>query len=144
MRKNISLSIVLFWVTISGFAQVEKTEEMILNLSKKKFDWMAARRYDSLEAILDDRLNYIHSNGWTQSKREVMDDFASGKLTYREIKVAESFVRLYDKTAIVTGKGKFSGFVSGNPFAMELAYTEVYIKRKKAWLLASRHANKMP
>jgi hypothetical protein len=141
MRKNISLSIVLFWVTISGFAQVEKTEEMILNLSKKKFDWMAARRYDSLEAILDDRLNYIHSNGWAQSKREVMDDFASGKLTYREIKVAESFVRLYDKTAIVTGKGKFSGLVSGNPFGYWHRDTPIrcprYGKKKKVAYLGS-------
>lgn len=144
MKKNISLSIVFFCLTVSSLAQGGKTEELILNLSKKKFDWMVAKRYDSLEAALDDRLKYIHSNGWAQSKKEVMDDFTSGKLAFQEIKVAESFVRLYDKTAIVTGKGKFSGLVSGNSFAMELAYTEVYIKRKKDWLLASRHANRMP
>ncbi len=102
------------------------------------------RRYDSLELLLDDQVKYIHSNGWAQSKKEVVDDFASGKLSYQKIEVTESAISLYDKTCIVTGKGKFSGTVNNNAFAMELSYTEVYVNMNDRWLLASRHANRMP
>ena len=143
MKKNISLLFVFACVALSGLAQ-SKTEQLVLNLSKKKFEWMVTKRYDSLELLLDDQLKYIHSNGWMQSKKEVIDDCTSGKLVYQKIEVTESTVRLYDKTAIVTGKGKFSGVNSNNPFALELTYTEVYIKSKNRWLLASRHANRMP
>ena len=143
MKRNNVLLIVFTLATLSGFAQ-SQTEQLVLDLSKRKFDWLINKRYDSLELLLDDQLKYIHSNGWVQSRKEVMDDSKSGKLVYQKIDVTESTVRLYDKTAIVTGKGKFSGIGNNNPFAMELAYTEVYIKNKGRWLLASRHANRMP
>ena len=143
MKNNNVLLIVFTLATLSGFAQ-SKSEQLVLDLSKKKFDWMLNKQYDSLELLLDDQVKYIHSNGWAQSKKEVIDDFASGKLSYQKIEVTESTVRLYDKTAIVTGKGKFAGTVNNNAFAMELSYTEIYIYNKDRWLLASRHANRMP
>ncbi len=143
MKNNNVLLIVFTLATLSGFAQ-SKSEQLVLDLSKKKFDWMLNKQYDSLELLLDDQVKYIHSNGWMQSKKEVVDDFASGKLTYQKIEVVESTVRLYDQTAIVTGRGKFSGAVNNNTFAMELFYTEVYVNKKNRWLLASRHANRMP
>ena len=143
MKKNSVLIIVFTLTALSGLAQ-SKTEQLVLDLSKKKFDWMVNKRYDSLELLLDDQVKYIHSNGWAQSKKEVVDDFASGKLSYQKIEVTESAISLYDKTCIVTGKGKFSGTVNNNAFAMELSYTEVYVNMNDRWLLASRHANRMP
>lgn len=143
MKKNNTLLIVFALAALSGFAQ-SKTEQVLLDLSKKKFDWMVNKKYDSLELLLDEQLKYIHSNGWIQSKKEVIDDCTSGKIVYQKIEVTESTVRVYDKAAIVTGKGKFSGVNSNNPFALELTYTEVYIKNRNRWLLASRHANRMP
>jgi len=142
MKRN-TILLVLTLSTLSGFAQL-KNEQAILDLSKRKFDWLINKQYDSLEFLMDDQLKYIHSNGWVQSKQEVIDDSKSGKLTYQKVELSESAVRLYDNTAIVIGKGKFSGIGNNNPFALELTYTEVYIKSKGRWLLASRHANRMP
>jgi hypothetical protein len=143
--KNANLLLIVFLLfSSSSFAQPVKTEELILDLSRKKFNWMVSLQSDSLAAILDDQLVYIHSNGWAQSKKEVLADFISGKLSYQSIEVVESSMRLFDKTAIVTGKGKFAGVVSGISFSMNLLYTEVYIRKGNNWLLASRHANKMP
>ena len=143
--KRISLVIIiLILLSFSSFAQPGKTEQQILDLSKRKFDWMVNKNTDSLKAVLDEQVKYIHSNGWTQTKQEVIDDFISGKLVYQKIEISETIARLYGTTAIVTGKGKFSGAVNQTPFAMELAYTEVYIKKDNHWLLVSRHSNKMP
>jgi Domain of unknown function (DUF4440) len=93
--------------------------------------------------VLDDQAQYVHSNGWIQTKQEVLDDVISGKLNYQEVIVSEANVRLYPGMAILIGKGKFSGIVNKNLFTMELLYTEVYVKRGMKWLLASRHANKL-
>ncbi|MBK5278180.1 MAG: nuclear transport factor 2 family protein [Bacteroidia bacterium] len=142
--KNRILFIVLILQTASGFAQNEKIEKYILDLSQRKFEWMLNKNLDSLEVLLDDQVKYIHSNGWAQSKKDVIDDLKSGKLSYQNIKVTESSVRRYDKAAIVNGVGYFSGMVNITSFAMELSYTEVFVYRNGKWLLVSRHANRMP
>jgi hypothetical protein len=144
MKKNSFLFITFILLSFSSFAQLGNVEQQILDLSKRKFDWMVSKNMDSLKAVLDEQVKYIHSNGWIQSKQEVIDDFLSGKLAYQKIEISEAAARLYSTTAIVTGKGKFSGTVNITPFAMELAYTEVYIKKDNHWLLVSRHSNKMP
>lgn len=144
MIRSVFILITLTLLSFSSFAQPGKTEQQILDLSKRKFDWMVNKNVDSLKTLLDEKVKYIHSNGWTQSKQEVIDDFLSGKLAYQKIEISEAAARLYATTAIVTGKGKFSGTVNQTPFAMELAYTEVYIKKDNHWLLVSRHSNKMP
>lgn len=120
-----------------------KQEQSILDLSKKKFQWMIAMNFDSLESALDDRLVFIHSNGWPETKGEFIDDIKSGKLRYSAIEVIESSVRVYPTSAIVIGRGKFTVTLDGKDLALELKYTEVYIARNEKWLLASRHANRM-
>lgn len=144
MKRNLSLLAIFALMTLSGFAQSGKAEQLISDLSKRKFEWMIDKRLDSLEAMLDDHVKYIHSNGWTQSKKEVLDDFVTGKLAYQKIEITESTVRLFEGTAIVTGKGKFSGTVSNIKFSLELSFTEVYVTKMNQWLLVSRHANRMP
>ncbi len=141
MRKLLMIG--LLWVFVLSASGQTSAEKSVLDLSKTKFDWLINKQYDSLVKLLDDRIQYVHSNGWIQSKADVINDIITGKLTYQKIQVDESNVRLYNNTAIVTGTGKFEG-KGESPFAINLCYTEVYIKSGNNWKLASRHANKMP
>jgi Domain of unknown function (DUF4440) len=118
-------------------------EQQILDLSKKKFHWMIEMKFDSLESVLDDRMIFIHSNGWTENKAEFIQDIKTGKLRYKSIDVLEASVRLYSTTAIIIGRGKFIVVLDGKDLQLELKYTEVYIQQNGGWLLASRHANRL-
>lgn len=138
----IVLLVIAILVSGSVFAQ-SKAEQDVLNLSKRKFVWLIEKQCDSLDLLLDERLMYIHSNGWSQSKKEVFDDMQSGKLIYKQIDVEATQVRLYGNTAIVTGTGRFQGSREDKEFDLPLSYTEVYVKQGKRWLLATRHANRM-
>ena len=140
--KKYFVSIVLLITVVATQAQV--SEQALLDLSKKKFGWMIRMQYDSLEAVLDDRLLFVHSNGWTETKQEFIQDIKSSKLRYTNIQVLESSVRIYPATAIVTGKGKFNVLLDGSPLDINLFYTEVYILKNDKWLLASRHSNRLP
>jgi hypothetical protein len=144
MRPRFSLTLLVVLISLSAFAQVNKAEQQILNLSQAKFGWMVQQQLDSLSQILDERVRYGHSNGWVQTKQEVLSDFKSGKLVYSKVVVTDASVRLYKNTAIVMGKGKFDGSINNVSFSLDLLYTEVYVKKGKQWLLATRHANKMP
>lgn len=125
-------------------AKAQSNEQAVLDLSKKKFGWMIRMKYDSLQAALDDRLMFVHSNGWVENKQEFIQDVKSGKLRYTNIQVIEATARVYPSTAIVTGKGKFQVTLEGNNLELTLSYTEVYIQKEGKWLLASRHANRVP
>ncbi len=143
--KTHLVSVALYLMATLSFAQSPGQEQQtVLDLSKKKFDWLITRRIDSLGVLLDDEVQYIHSNGWIQSRNDVLEDIRSGKLNYNKVTIKETGVRLYNTTAIVTGLGTFEGINDGKPFSLELRYTEVYVKTKNHWKLVLRHANRMP
>ena len=118
-------------------------DQRIIDLSKKKFQWMIAMNFDSLESMLDDRMVFIHSNGWPETKTEFINDIKSGKLRYKSIDVVEASARMYQGSAVIIGRGKFKVTLDGKDLELELKYTEFYIQKNSKWLLASRHANRL-
>jgi len=138
------LVIVVFLCATANLLAQSPTETYLLELSRKKFEWLIAKNADSIQVTFDDRIQYVHSNGWIQSKQEVLDDMKSGRLVYQQVTVKEAMVRVYGNAAVVTGLGTFEGINSGTAFKLDLRYTEVYVKTRTRWMLASRHSNRMP
>lgn len=122
------------------YAQSDKAVAEVLSLHKKKFEWLINKNYDSLTAVLDDELMYIHSNGWIETRSQVLDDLKTGVITYTKSEVIESKVRMFGNSAVITGKGAFAGTARGNAFELNLLYTEVYSRVSGKWKLVSRHA----
>jgi hypothetical protein len=140
--KSVWLFIFIFCIAISSFAQQTAEEEQIMELSTKKWNWMINKKYDSLQSILHDRVTYIHSNGWSQSKKDIIDDFKSGKLVIKSVEIQSQTTQIFNQTAILNGMAKVTGETNGAPFSLNLVYTEGYIKENGKWLLVSRLATK--
>lgn len=119
------------------------TEQFVLRLHEKKFQWMTKKQLDSLNNILDARVVYVHSNGWQQNKKEIIDDLKSGKLVMNHVTVIEAKARVYKGAVIINGKGKFDVMVDGKAVVLDLLYTEVYVRKNAGWLLVTRHANRI-
>ncbi|MBS4064623.1 MAG: nuclear transport factor 2 family protein [Chitinophagaceae bacterium] len=119
------------------------TEQFVLRLHEKKFQWMVKKQLDSLSNMLDERAVYVHSNGWQQNKKEVTEDLKNGKLIMNSVIVTEAKARVYKGAVIINGKGKFDVVVDGKAVVLDLLYTEVYVRKKEGWLLVSRHANRI-
>jgi hypothetical protein len=140
--KNSILILVFISISITAHAQIQQ-EQAILELSKKKFQWMITMNYDSLEPVLDERMVFIHSNGWGEIKTEFIEDIKTGKLRYTSINVLEASVRLYSGSAVIIGRGKFNVKLDGKDLEFDLKYTEFYVQKNGKWLLASRHSNRL-
>ncbi|MFN5135465.1 MAG: nuclear transport factor 2 family protein [Chitinophagaceae bacterium] len=119
------------------------TEQYVLRLHERKFQWMIKKQTDSLNSILDPRVIYVHSNGWQQNRKEITDDLKSGKLIMNNVTVTEAKARVYKGAVIITGKGKFDVVVDGKAVVLDLLYTEVYVRKKDGWFLVTRHANRI-
>jgi glycerophosphoryl diester phosphodiesterase len=117
-------------------------KERINDIHMKKFNWMINAQIDSLDNILHKDVYYIHSNGWKETKSELIQNLKSEKLKYVQIKIHQSEVRTDENAAIVTGKGTFNVSLDGKDIELNLYYTEVYIIGKEGIKLISRHACK--
>lgn len=136
--------ILLFWfISLSAAAQEANQEKYLLDLSRRKFDWMVAKQLDSLSQLLDKDMLYIHSNGLIQKKEEMLESFKTGSLLLDSVKIIDAAIRMFGTTAIITGKGNFFGSMRGTKFQSTLLYTEVYVNENQHWKLVSRHANKL-
>jgi len=144
MNRFILIILILILFQKNVLSQPDATKPFIIQISSKKSDWMVKKNIDSLEALMDDQFLFIHSNGWTQTKKDFFDDFETGKLIYDHIETSEATVKIYNDTALLTGKGKFMGKVDGKPFNLDLIYTEVYVRMDNRWRFVSRQSTRLP
>lgn len=122
----------------------QPSEAEILRLVRNKFDWFKNHQYDSIRALMDENLQYIHSNAWVENAHDIIENLKTGKLVYKKVDLDELNVRLYNQTAVVTGRGWFEGISTGSPFAVRLLFTEVYVQQRGRWKLVNRHACRIP
>jgi ketosteroid isomerase-like protein len=136
--KNLFL-IALVFVSFAGQAQ-STTEEAVKKAEMQRFDAQVKKDFAALETLLADDLIYVHSNGNIDNKTSYIQSIRDGKSQYDEIKSEEMRVRVYGKTAVITGVCVVKMPTNPN---LRLRYTDVYIKRKGNWQLASWQSLRM-
>jgi len=143
MKKNLLVLFLLISLPFFSQTKKDKIAHHIIALHQKKFDLMISKQFDSLSLILDADLKYIHSNGWVESKEDLLANLKSDKLVYKKVLVSETKVTLTNHVAIVSGKGLFSVVLDNQTLEIPLMYSEIYVKKRGKWLLLHRHANKL-
>ncbi|MFN4300164.1 MAG: nuclear transport factor 2 family protein [Thermaurantimonas sp.] len=133
--------LLLAWLfSISLKAQIKGD---VPTLHAVKFRWMIERNLDSLAMLLHPKLQYIHSNGWIESRDEVLENIRSGKLIYRQVEIQSISVREKGMKAIVKGRGTFHVTLDGKDISIPLSYEEHYKKSRKGWQLIFRKSQRI-
>lgn len=127
----------------SAFAQ-SSLEEEALALHEKKFQWMETKQLDSLDALLHEDIQYVHSNAWRETKSEVIKNLKTDHLTYRKVTIEIASAQAFDNTVVVNGRALFEVALDGKPIDIHLDYTEIYLFSGDRWQLISRHSCKIP
>ena len=83
----------LLLVSGSILAQ-SKTEAVIIKLSAEKYASMNPSSLDKLKTLLDDRMIFIHSNGMTETKADMIQHIKEGKWMLRKVDSREVNVRV--------------------------------------------------
>lgn len=120
----------------SSNLQSKKTEQEIISLSKQKWQWMSERKVISLDALFHEKAVFVHM-GATMSKKQELDVIKSGGIHYKTVEIQETSVQIIDKTAILLNKIRLVAVVGGNEVTNPFVVTEVYVKQKGNWKLAS-------
>ena len=141
MKKLLFGSFVLFLFN-SSFAQIDSVG---LKNAMQQLDKALLQKDETvLKSVLHKDLSYGHSNGWIQSKSDILNDFKSGKLTYNKIENNSSAIIVITKDyATVKTNTDAEGVVIGTAFNLKLHIMQFWIKTKKGWQLIARQSAKL-
>ena len=140
MKKLLFGSLVLFLFN-NSFAQIDSIG---LKNTMQQLDKALLQKDETvLRSVLHDDLSFGHSNGWIQSKNDILSDFASGKLTYNKFENnSSSIVKISKEYATVKTNTNAEGEVNGTAFKLTLHIMQFWIKTKKGWQLIARQSAK--
>jgi len=122
--------------TIKTAAKNTPAEQEIINLSKKKWDWMAVKNVDSLNELFSDKSMFIHMGG-SWGKTQELATIKGGGIWYKKAQVYEVIVNMFDNTAILLNDIDLEAVVGGNTVTNPFMVTEVYVKENGKWKMGS-------
>lgn len=139
MRKL--LTILLLFITLSTFAQ--KRDTTGLSWCVLQFNSALVNK-DTVELnwLLRDDIHYIHSNGWVQSKTDIIDDLYNGKLTYKNIDVTSRTVKFNGTIGTVEMMANMDILMGGKPMHLSLKINRLWTWKNDKWELFSRMSEK--
>jgi hypothetical protein len=139
MKKSIFGLLLLVLFTTNTFAQ-NTTEQEIIELSKQKWQWMADKNVDNLTPLFDDKSVFVHMGG-SWGKTQEINIIKSGGIHYKKADIHEVSVNIIGNTAILLNK--ITLLAVGNEVTNPFIVTEVYVKVKDNWKLASLSFTKL-
>ena len=109
-------------------------EQIIKELSQKKWDWMSAKNTDSLGVLFNEKCEFVHMGGTWGKEREI-DIIKGGFIWYKKAEVYSSSVKFYGNTAIILSDIDLVAVVGGNDAINPFMVTEVYVNEGGTWKL---------
>jgi uncharacterized protein DUF4440 len=111
-------------------------QQEIINLSKKKWNWMADKNVDSLNILFDEKAMFIHMGG-SWGKQPELNTIKTGGIWYKKAEVYSVIVNMFGNTAILLNDIDLEAVVGGNTVTNPFMVTEVYIKESGKWKMGS-------
>jgi len=121
--------------TIKTAASHTPEQQEVINLSNMKWDWMAEKKVDSLEALFVDKAMFTHMGG-TWGKTQELATIKSGGIWYKKALVYAVDGRIFGNTAILLEDIDLQAVVGEHEVSNPFMVTEVYIKENGKWKLA--------
>jgi hypothetical protein len=134
--KTVIIGAFLVLTGIGATAQNTEEEQKMIELSEKKWEWMADKDADKLEDLFHEKSQFVHMGGSWGKDREV-SIIRSGGIHYKKADIHEVSADIIGNTAIVSSRITLLAVVGGNEVSNPFITTEVYVKEGEDWKLAN-------
>ena len=122
--------------TIQNAKSNTPEQQEVINLSKKKWNWMADKNVDSLNVLFEEKSMFVHMGG-SWGKTQELNTIKSGGIWYKKAEVYAVTVNMFGNTAILLNDIDLEAVVGGNTVTNPFMVTEVYIKENGKWKMGS-------
>lgn len=105
---------------------------------------LLAKDSAQLRTVLHRNVSYGHSNGWIETKQEVINDLFNGMLDYQQIKTVDtSQINVWENTGIVRSVISVTVAVEGKLLHLKLKVLQAWVYEKGKWQLLGRQSVKV-
>ncbi|MBL7702746.1 MAG: nuclear transport factor 2 family protein [Ferruginibacter sp.] len=132
---------ILFFFTVA-FANAQTDEDKLITTMKEFHQALVKKNTVSINQQTDKALSYGHSNGWVETKTDVIKDLESGYISYQDFKEDSIAVTINGTMANVRFNAEITATLKGITSTFPLRVLEVWVKKGKRWVLFARQAVK--
>jgi hypothetical protein len=134
------LTILFFFLV--AFANAQTDEEKLIATVKEFHLALVNKNTVSINQQTDKALSYGHSNGWVETKADVIKDLETGYISYQSYKEDSISVLINGTMANVRFVADITATLKGTTNSFRLKVLEVWAKKGKRWVLFARQAVK--
>lgn len=134
------LFIIALLIGVTGNAQTN--EEKLAATLKEFHQAMVKGNIVSLNQQTDKALSYGHSNGWVETKNEMIKNLETGFIKYGSYKEDSLQITINGDMANARFIADINATLDGKEASYHLKVLEVWVKKGKRWLLFARQALK--
>ena len=110
----------------------------------KRFEANVNADAKTLGQLLDDGLEYVHSNGELDSKQSFIESLTSGRRDYASTVADIESVRILGAVAIIRGKAKVTVIDAGTSRDLHIGYTDVWVWKDGRWQMTAWRSARLP
>ena len=118
-------------------------EQEVLKIEDERLQAFKNADVATLERIFAPEFAFVSAQGEYHTLAELLSDVRTGKLKYTSLSHSDVHVRVYENTAILTGRSASKYLQDGKPGGAPRSYLNVYIKRDGQWRLVARQETLM-
>lgn len=123
----------------------EAAEKALTALERKWMDSLRQRDASALSQLISDDFTLVSPRLVVAAgDRDKYFQHAMRELNLTSYEFEALKVRLYGRTAVVTGRLKQSANIAGEDWGGNYLFTDVWVSRDGAWQVVSRHASLLP
>ncbi|GAB2817927.1 nuclear transport factor 2 family protein [Ferruginibacter profundus] len=128
---------------ISAVAQTAD-EKKLVETVKEFHQALVKKNTVAINQQTDKALSYGHSNGWIQTKADLIKDFERGYISYQSFKEDSIAAVINENMANVRFVADITATLNGTTTVnnYHLRVLEVWVKKSKRWVLFARQAVK--
>jgi hypothetical protein len=130
--------IIVMMAGLKGFAQTE--EAKLISTLKEFHQSLVNGNTVSINQHTDRALSYGHSNGWIETKNELVNNLETGYMDYHSYKEDSLQVEISGFMAHARFVADIQVTLNGKDGTYHLKVLEVWVKKGKRWLLFARQA----
>jgi hypothetical protein len=145
-RITLPLALGLMTAVMSGgcLAKDNPRESALQSAEAARFAANVSADAKALGQLLDDGLEYTHSNGDLDSKASFIESLTSGRRDYVSIEHHIESLRIFGDVAVIRGKAEVTVTSSGKPNNLKIGYTDVWLWKDERWQMTAWRSAPLP
>ena len=139
-KIDMKSSLIILFFLGANFCNGQTDAEKLTTTMKEFHQALVNKNTVSINQQTDKILTYGHSNGWVETKAELMSHLETAYIKYHSIKEDSIQVQINGNTGHVRFVGDYNVTMNANTNTFHLKVLEVWIKKGNRWLLFARQA----